>query len=168
MTKRILISLAVLMAALTATAQSVIGNTGCGAATPILSCSFDANQINSIGEFAYATISADLSNNSDNVGRGIQFGNWQGPNGKYLGAATYQVDPAGNYRIYTSTSQVCSNGQCSNQVTVLSAYIEGEYVDGTSFRGLITLHFSYVTQYRYGTYQWNRSLAKAAGGVTIY
>jgi hypothetical protein len=149
------------------TSYTIIGGTGCGTATSNLSCTFDVNQINPLGEYAYVELSADLANNLDNQGRGIEFGNFVGPAGKNLLVATYQANN-GMYRIYTTSAVVTSNGQTSTQVTVFSAYIEGEYVDGTKFTGLITMHFSYVAQYQQGgTYVWERYLAKGAGAVTI-
>jgi hypothetical protein len=147
---------------------TIIGGTGCGPAESTLSCTFDVNQINGLGEYAYVTLSADLANNLDNQGRGIEFGNFVGPAGKNLLVATYQADSNKMYRIYTTSASVTSNGQTSTQVTVFSAYIEGEYVDGTKFTGLITIHFAYTAQFQQGgTYIWERSLAKGAGAVTI-
>lgn len=149
------------------TSYTILGGTGCGPAMPVFACSFTIEQVNPLGEYAYGTISVDLTSNLDNQGRGVEFGNFEGPTGSNLLVGTYQSDGK-MYRVYTSTAQVCSNGQCSQQTTVLSAYIKGFYADQTPYTALITLHFAYVAAFqRGGTYIWQRWLAKGAGAITV-
>jgi len=135
-----------------AATYTILGPTGCGPAVPVVTCNFNVDQVTPLDEYAYVLMESD----------GIMFGNFKGPDNVYLGKAMYQENCCG----YTF-DQVCSNGLCAQQITVMYAYIEGSYVNGAPFTGLITLHFAYTARERGGVVMWERNLSKAPGAVTI-
>jgi hypothetical protein len=159
------------MIASASTSYQFLAITGesCGQATSIISgCSILINQRDGLGEYAWMTLDIDLGTNSDNAPpRGVSFANFAGPDGGNVCCGNFQFNGQ-QYLITPVSSQVCSNGQCSTQVTEVTAYIKGTYVDGDQFTGFFSLHFTYVAQYVNGQYVWQRYVSATAPGAITF